>query len=232
MCSLGVCALFVPRAAAQLNEIVGDLLTVQATAGSRSATANIANGSLVPVPGTGGWGAITPAGGINIFSADNVFLGSFSGSVAYDPGFDNIFMNLTFIAGAADTRFTVRSADLTNSFGGGDFQVSGALADQNGDGATMTGFFSSRLARVEWNGVAAANLLPGFSVPAGGHSLHQDGFMDFGGHFGTLAVREDFTLTANDSIATTVNQITSIPAPGAQALGAVAIFLACRHRRR
>lgn len=237
VCVLGVglgCVALGGSARAQLFEqIVGDALTVQVTAGSRSGSVAIPTAALMRLSGEFRW-RWTSAGPVTVAASDGTPLGTFGGQVTYDPSYDNIDFELTYTAAAADARFTVVSANLVDSFtGGGDnFLVSAHLFDQNSNGATLDGLLGGLFAQAEWNGVAQIGGLSGFSASAGGDALRTQSLMaPFGFLAGTKVLRSDFALTAEDRLESAVFSTTSIPGPTGAGLVLAAGSLGLRRRR-
>lgn len=216
-----------------LEQIVGDALTVQVSAGALSGAVVIPKSQLVQLSGELRWRWASP-GPITVNAGDGTPLGTFGGQVTYDPTFDNIDFEFSYTAGAADARFTVVSANLVNSFtsGGDSFHVGGHLYDLNGNGATLGGLLSGFFAQAEWNGVAQIGGLAGFSAPPGGDAAQaQLLFAPFGFLMGTKALRSDFTLTALDRLDSSVFSTTSIPSPAGTGVIVLAAGMVTRRRR-
>lgn len=237
ICVLGFglgCVALGGAARAQLFEqIVGDALTVQVTAGSRSGSVVIPTDALAQISGELRWRWTSPAP-VTVAASDGTPLGTFGGRVTYDPSYDNIDFEFTYAAAAADARFTVVSANLVDSFtsGGDNFLVSAHLFDQNGNGASLNGLLGGVFAQAEWNGIAQIAGLSGFSVPAGGDQLRTQLLIaPFGFLSGTKALRSDFTLTAEDRLESMVFSTTSIPAPTGAGLALAAGLLMLQRRR-
>ncbi|MFN7021662.1 MAG: hypothetical protein ACK4WH_10085 [Phycisphaerales bacterium] len=127
----------------------------------------------------------------------------------------------------------MRSADLAESFTGGfdALTIRATLRDLNNDGATMAGLLGGSFAKVEWNGETQIAGLSGFSAPVGGSA---SGFADLMApalpYSGAKVVRAEFALTAQDSLDSMLDSITSIPAPGSAGLLVFAWAMGWRRR--
>lgn len=158
--------------------------------------------------------------------------------VFHDPV---VSINFTAVAGAAATVFTVYSGELTFPALTGASGIASAgltVTDRNGDGAQLTGSFTGKAHRANYNGdvafgmgVTFGDLVSGivtgpFGTNIGAESV--SGLIPV--PVTSMSAGFEFTLSANDSVGgTSVFQV--IPTPGAVAVAGLGGLLAARRRR-